>query len=81
MKKDQIIKDRNHLEMMRSPDLWPRWPYLPIKRSRGHDVECKVLVATNPPTIIDTNLWMITGQEERTVVDPEQLVADGWEVD
>jgi hypothetical protein len=36
-----------HLSMMRTPDKWPRWPVLPIKRYNPdhHGTECAVMFA------------------------------------
>lgn len=86
--------EQRDLNMMKSPDNWPRWPLLPIKRSKGPGFpQCASLFADGKPTVILTNLWALEdlpgstyGEKFANVEKIEYpsfdaLVTDGWRVD
>jgi hypothetical protein len=76
--------------MIQNPTLWPRWPFLPVKRWVGHDLQCGLIEAcTGRLTWVRiANLWGLP--KTRAEFDalpkheyptPEALIADGWVVD
>ena len=74
------------LEMMSSPNDWPRWPQLPLKRWRDGEMDCGVIVEWASgvrPIIYLKNLFQNFAADTPTVEYPslEALVADGWVVD
>ena len=88
-----MTREHDHLAMLKSPDEWPQWPILPVKKWEGIGMRCGIVLAVEGylSTIFLTNLFALTGnlkdlidnaEIERIVYDsPEVLVADGWEVD
>lgn len=80
------------LKMMKSPDRWPSWPYLPLKRrskAPGRPPETGVLMEDGlreEPVLKfapGANLFHLDELDVNSIVDadPERLVAEGWEVD
>lgn len=88
MKSDkQVLEEIDHLEMMKRPHLWPRWPVLPIKR--WHDdtrvMDFAILLEDEGNSVLfhfNASLYQRPGEwgvgVSRT---PESVVADGWVVD
>jgi hypothetical protein len=83
MAKQSIQTDE---QMMNTPDRWPQWPYLPLKRRDAHGQvrEYAVLFAGKPLRVaIGANLFDLTsvpkGAWKETTA--AQLVRDRWEVD
>lgn len=81
------------VEIIRNPQLWPMWPYLPLKRPTiAGFPECRLAVATAEPMtvvrIYKANLFNLppTKEEFENTFDkeyesPEEVVWDGWQVD
>jgi hypothetical protein len=74
------------LKMMTTPDAWPRWPLLPLKRRRGMgmpDTAC--LYADGTPTLLICNLFDTAEKKlaapKKTYPDFKAIVEDGWVVD
>lgn len=89
---EQILADRDDLEMMKRPHLWPIPHLLPLKRYRGSDNELAVLL--DPAEAVTGNGEVIvalvsiaqfaTGVQDfgtSTYPDLEAVVADEWIVD
>lgn len=68
--------DRNDEQMIRSPDRWPDWPWLPMKTrpAEGKKQELGIIIAVEnrvrwpaepvAPVIIHMNLWMAKQSSE-----------------
>ena len=76
--------------MMRNPILWPVWPYLPLKRSKGMDEELGVLWAGKGyrTTVFLACLYLLPPTVEVFLASPklqyssfEAIAADGWVID
>ena len=77
----------DHVGMIKSPNNWPRWPALPVKRMLTTEMQVGYLFGDprpgKPIMIYKGNIWAIS------VKDPvlmeyqtaEEMVADGWKVD
>jgi len=72
-----------HLFVISSPELWPRWPYLPIKRHTKDDIETAVLHHTKQGSlqIQHRNIFLMNTQAPATEANAENLTQSGWEVD
>jgi hypothetical protein len=82
------------LQMMRTPDNWPAYPLLPVKKRHGNfndDDFCAIVVPDvgNRPVVYITNLFMLrtgplkpqlAGVPQKTYESLEQLV-DEYKVD
>lgn len=85
----QISEERNHVEMAKHPELWPMWPYLPLKHSVKRDnsgfPELGLLLDSDPPKakVFHNCLYLpITSETPVTeYASFEELFADGWVVD
>lgn len=68
------------LQFMQSPLVWPRWPVLPLKRHRDHNLECAFLYAEGTPKVYlgDIHAEVNKTKEYKTF---EEIIADGWRVD
>ena len=78
------------LEMMKSPEDWPMYPYLPVKRYRdGGLPDVGVMVKDGGPRIHHTDaLAVVTLPQHLVSLLPaheyesfDALLADGWQVD
>jgi hypothetical protein len=85
--------DADHIKMMSEPNLWPRWPILPIKKYvAGRQLaDTAVLVncslSDNRVRFTEGNMWSLSNADvyntwqNGPVADPVALVAAGWVVD
>lgn len=84
--------EHDHLEMMKSPDRWPLWPVLPLKRrcaNPGEFPECAFLMDVGGLDHVKVYLGVIyelggrkpSEFESKKYSDYEAVVADGWIVD
>lgn len=80
----------DHLKMIKTPDEWPAWPYLPIKRRdpNGGWPDCRLLWIGAPNRVVEANLFALPKTKEEFLAlpytqydSPEAIVADGWIVD
>ncbi len=82
--------ERDDRAFLLSPDDWPRWPILPMKKKgefwkeeRGHGF----VFAGHPDTIYFKNIWDIKAEDKvadypkQVYADVDALLADGWIVD
>lgn len=75
------------LEMMQTPDNWPVWPYLPLKRRPiKTDEDIGLLMERGPtigvkPTVYLCNLFAPSLEDFVEYKSFEELVDDGWVVD
>ena len=81
-----MTEPHDDLTFMKSPDLWPQWPQLPVKRARDGKGEFGVLVEVMngvEPTVYLKNLFMRFTDDTPTLRygSIEELLADGWKVD
>lgn len=88
--KDAPITDQ---KMMERPSLWPKWPWLPLKRRPGRDLGCLYASSQggNPVVFVSVNLWQMAESEWKDkpvqewpgyrLVTPAELIAEGWIVD
>lgn len=80
--------------MIREPEEWPRWPQLPLKRSRDGFTELGVMFAVkewlDTPTVFlggmnefrgETFTEAVAGHERKEYLDLDGLLDDGWTVD
>lgn len=80
------MQERNDKAMMSNPDLWPNWPYLPIKRPHAAEgMQCAMLFATLPPVVILSNLFD-TSEDKKNAErveysDIDAVLNDNWVVD
>jgi len=79
--------DQRDMDMIHSPNLWPCWPFLPVKRYV--DRKCIVGIVTHDDvrTVHDLNLARGWTSEEFDVAlatpyaSVEAMLEDGWMVD
>ena len=81
-----IVDKMSELQMMQSPDEWPNWPVLPVKRSG--QIGCMFEGKNNQarPTVFLINMWQLVHSNiddvERVEYGSlEEVVSDGWVVD
>jgi hypothetical protein len=72
-----------HLNMMKNPDLWPCWPYLPLIKEAG---EVGVLIDSDKGfVVILANMFMLPEKVDTTnsikYDSAESIIADSWMVD
>lgn len=80
---------KREIEMILRPYNWPQFPFLPMKKRNGNDLEAGVLIAWGKhiPIVFKINLWNIKGLENAINSDAieyeniEEMLNDGWEVD
>ena len=85
----KITDERDNLLMIQTPQEWPQWPWLPIKKwsDTRREMDCAVINAGNLTTIWHTNLWALSRRTtfedvSKTQFDSaEAIVAAGWVVD
>lgn len=87
----------DHVKTLQTPEAWPAWPVLPVKRY-GHvpvreAPECGVVLAVggHTSTVFEANLFTLPRNLRELIDDPkivrhvydsaEAMVADGWVVD
>lgn len=87
---------QEHVKIMQTPDQWPRWPALPLKR-HGYDPDTGIMLAVKDhlTTVFFLNLYETrdckriadvidlanNGRGSKVYTDYEAIVDDGWEVD
>lgn len=85
---------QREITMMKTPDHWPRWPILPVKRS-GHILEpfgCGIMVASADCAlhIYDIDMFLLQSGplgpqldavEHKEYQDYDAILDDGWVVD
>lgn len=82
-------RDRiKHIAMMETPERWPVWPRLPLKRWRDGQLETAFLVATGqggaPVAFFEGLVFQTLTPEMRAQVvskTPTQVYDEGWRVD
>jgi hypothetical protein len=88
----QESQEDKDLAMMSDPRLWPRWPWLPMKRHGKDGLECATLhadaYADKPNVLYTITLYEIktyfpTPEMPKTKEYPNfaAMLQDGWEVD
>jgi len=71
--------EQNDLEFILTPDRWPCWPKLPLKKAK--DLAVLMFWDENEYYIYEgANLWSGGGSEGRRIT-PEEVVREGWRVD
>lgn len=73
---------QDNIDFMRSPNRWPMWPRLPIKK--GLDVACLVEIGFSgvEPIVYHGSIYGPLSEDNSTKYKSfEDLVADGWVVD
>lgn len=86
--------DRNDKEIIESPDRWPQYPFLTVKREGWIDdnfanpKNLGVLHVSDPTVVIRINMYMIPQLSDEDLAKRcvdyssiEELLADGWIVD
>lgn len=94
MIRKEIVASRDDLRMMENPELWPRWPFLPIKKRADNSWDCALLHASAPnaPVVYFVNLlelskYAVEGLIALDKVPQEKfdsiaaITAAGWVVD
>jgi len=84
----RIMNERDDVAMIKNPQLWTHYPFLPLKRGPFPDME-EGIIHTNDPTIVrKCNLLLIprTLEEFRKLpatryLTVEAIIGDGWLVD
>lgn len=81
-------REPNHLEFLRRHELWPQWPYCPVKRYvAGETWPVCGLVPAGGAQVVELNLFISWTSKEwneavqHSYASLEELVADGWVVD
>jgi len=74
------------LDMMTSPQKWPQWPQLPVKRHRDGQSDFGVMVEDVGgvvPDVYRKNLFQKFTQDtpKTSYESMDALLADGWRVD
>ncbi|MGW8177945.1 MAG: hypothetical protein ACWGQW_04010 [bacterium] len=90
----RIDEEQDDRGMILHPDLWPKWPMLPVKRriydkyGNFRDLECGVLFENTRFTVYVVNLFMLpkTFKEFQNTKhykysNVDELLADKWIVD
>jgi len=88
MEDEQVLKDRNDIEMMKRPHLWPMGR-LPLKRQHPEDDYRMQTALAYPPDadgamviIVNGNLFGGHGDEvTENYIDAEGVSDAGWRVD
>lgn len=94
-KAKQLTREQRDLKMMQTPDEWPYWPLLPVKKynQAQHTYDCALLFADGKPTVIHAPLYRFDEVPGHTYAEKfadlkkeefpnfEALVAAGWRVD
>jgi hypothetical protein len=87
MKTDaEVLREKDDVEFLKRPNLWPRWPLLPLKKVIIHSLDTAVAVEA-PDGMVwlytgDTaNIYMFNPKGPRELLSPEEIVARGWKVD
>ena len=78
--------ERTDLRYIRTPELWPNWPFLPLKRGSNQTREIAYLLAEPRDKgyhLYDGNMLAAKQSDPilKTYDSPEALVVDGWVVD
>ena len=83
-------EEQRDIQMIKRPDEWPQWPFLPIKKyaDGGGWPKMAIIQASDPCTIIEANLFNLPKAEgdfkalpRKTYQSVEDVVTDGWVVD
>jgi len=83
-------KKPDHASMIRSPENWPRWPVLPVKRPAEFGWQIGTIVANEkvynrqgPIKIFLASMFedVTTDTPHREYANAEAAVKDGWIVD
>ncbi len=87
MKTDHKEQDKL---IIRDPNKWPQWPYLPVKKHLRYELKCGVIIedGAKDVTIYMTNLFNLPKTSAEFKALPQvkynsvdELLNDGWEVD
>ena len=88
---ERIKRDADDLGMLMNPipELWPNWPFLPLKRydksKPGLWPEAGFVIAEYPNIVIQVNMFAdletIIKSERKEYENVEAVIADGWMVD
>ena len=79
-------KRQKSIEFMKHPDLWPRWPILPVV-IRGSDPKSGVMIELNKrvePIVYEGYMFDMANINDMPPIEYdsfEALVDAGWEVD
>lgn len=88
-------REEHELKMMQTPDDWPCWPVLPLKKwdEKSHTYDCAILFADGKPVVIKADLFLLNEEpgntwgeklknKERIPFDSfDAIVVAGWRVD
>lgn len=71
------------LDLIHETSAWPRWPFLPLVKRGDAMPTVGVLTVTSHGYSFapGVNLWSGLADAQFTPCEPEQLLAEGWEVD
>jgi hypothetical protein len=76
--------DARDIEMMKTPDDWPAWPLLPLKRpNKAYGTSFAYMFAEGKPRIYRGSMWKPDPTKDPCVEFDsfEAIAADGWMVD
>lgn len=87
-----MFTKEDNARMISTPDEWPQWPLLPVKRFKSEEdhtwnnLETGVIHAAAPTRVRVINLWGITEEawekaEKYEYASAQHVVDAGWVVD
>ena len=77
-------RKKKDIKMMNTPDDWPAWPFLPLKRyiESHKSPECAILLAGHGPKVVKCNMWSYDPKAETIEYTSfQELVDAGWIID
>jgi hypothetical protein len=78
---EQVLADRDDVQMLQRPHLWPHGGYLPLKR-KGQIANEGYVAAARPTRVYLGNIYMRAFSAPfQDYADAEAIVDDGWMVD
>jgi hypothetical protein len=90
----EIENDKDDRSMILHPVMWPKWPYLPVKRwvtepkFGGRELECGIIWTATGFNVYKVNLFLMpkTAEEFKATDhhaydNVDDLLKDGWIVD
>lgn len=80
---ERISRERDDVAIMKTPQIWPCWPFLPVKRVRN-GIETAVLGAFSEAPLTRLylcNMYDFDHTKFKDYESAEAIAADGWIVD
>lgn len=81
----QIAEDRDSLALMKAENLWPSWPFLPVRNRSIQDrgmPKCAYLFAGAGTVLHHSNMFDASKADPKEAFESfEAMLAAGWEVD